>query len=223
MLRQSVDARHQGKTMTIRAPLSSFSNGIYPAETELKISMPNARDEIFAHVRPLRAYAILLIGDRARADDLAEETLRKAWGDFASFQRGGNLRAWLFTILRGAFSSRLRNAERGAVAEQGTLPDGPTLRLEVGTQDLVEFRRAFAALPALERETLLLVGAEGFSHEAVAMICGCAVRTIDSRANRGKQRLAQLLASSVTSPAEADNGRTNTRPDSTVLARCLLV
>jgi RNA polymerase sigma-70 factor (ECF subfamily) len=37
------------------------------------------------------------------------------------------------------------------------------------------------------------VGAEGFSYEEAANICGCAVGTIKSRVNRARTRLAQLM------------------------------
>jgi RNA polymerase sigma-70 factor (ECF subfamily) len=41
---------------------------------------------------------------------------------------------------------------------------------------------------------LLLIGAEGFSYEEAAEICGCAVGTIKSRVNRARNRLAELLS-----------------------------
>jgi RNA polymerase sigma-70 factor (ECF subfamily) len=40
---------------------------------------------------------------------------------------------------------------------------------------------------------LILVGAEGFSHEDAAQICGCAVGTIKSRVNRARRGLSKLL------------------------------
>jgi RNA polymerase sigma-70 factor (ECF subfamily) len=49
-------------------------------------------------------------------------------------------------------------------------------------------------LPPEQRESLILVGASGFSYEEAAHICGCAVGTIKSRVNRARNRLADLLA-----------------------------
>ena len=40
---------------------------------------------------------------------------------------------------------------------------------------------------------LILVGAEGFSYEDAAEMCGCAVGTIKSRTNRARKRLAELM------------------------------
>jgi RNA polymerase sigma-70 factor (ECF subfamily) len=58
---------------------------------------------------------------------------------------------------------------------------------------MADFRAAFEQLPDEQREVLILVGAQGFSYEDAAEMCGCAVGTVKSRANRGRKRLAELL------------------------------
>src|SRR5271155_4206384 len=98
--------------------------------------------------------------------------------------------AWLFTILRNVFRSEYRKRRRevedadGSYAESLTsLPD-QTSHLEMN-----EFRKALELLPTDQRESLILVGASGFSYEEAAKICGCAVGTIKSRVNRARSRL----------------------------------
>jgi RNA polymerase sigma-70 factor (ECF subfamily) len=59
---------------------------------------------------------------------------------------------------------------------------------------LDEFREALNLLPPEQRESLILVGATGFSYEEAAQICGCAVGTIKSRVNRARRRLAEILS-----------------------------
>jgi RNA polymerase sigma-70 factor (ECF subfamily) len=56
-----------------------------------------------------------------------------------------------------------------------------------------DFRRAFAKLPAEQREALVLVGADGFKYEEAAKICGCAVGTIKSRVSRARRDLQAML------------------------------
>jgi len=51
----------------------------------------------------LRAFARSLCGNPEMADDLAQETLVKAWQARDMFTAGTNLKAWLFTILRNQF------------------------------------------------------------------------------------------------------------------------
>jgi RNA polymerase sigma-70 factor (ECF subfamily) len=56
-----------------------------------------------------------------------------------------------------------------------------------------EFREALATLPPEQRETLLLIGACGFSYEEVSAICESPVGTIKSRVNRARIHLSKLL------------------------------
>ena len=63
-----------------------------------------------------------------------------------------------------------------------------------GHMDMLDFQNALARLSDDQREALILVGAEGFSYEETAEICGCAVGTIKSRVNRARVRLAELMS-----------------------------
>ncbi|WP_137111220.1 sigma factor-like helix-turn-helix DNA-binding protein [Rhodobacter sp. SY28-1] len=179
--------------MTLNLPASRFNTGVLSAEREIEMPTTVHRDEIFTHAQPLRAHAFLLVGDRAMADDLAEETLRTAWRDFASFPPSDNLRGWLFTIL-GTVLGSSPIAELSGPATIEETGAGDLLVRPIGLQDLAEFRRALAALPVIEREALLLTVAAGFSNEDAASICGCSVEAILDRADRGRQSLADRLA-----------------------------
>src|SRR5208283_3441123 len=65
---------------------------------------------------------------------------------------------------------------------------------QTGHLDLEDLKAGLAALPAEQREALLLVGASGVSYEDAARICGCAIGTIKSRVNRARQKLMAHLA-----------------------------
>src|SRR5262249_56693567 len=66
------------------------------------------RTQLVALLPNLRAFAMSLLGNRDRADDLTQETILKAWLHMDSFEEGTNLQAWLFTILRNTFISQGR-------------------------------------------------------------------------------------------------------------------
>jgi RNA polymerase sigma-70 factor (ECF subfamily) len=155
---------------------------------------PAIRDQLLAAIPSLRAFAISLCGNPDRADDLVQDTLVKAWTHMHRFERGTNLNAWLFTILRNGFFSDHRKLHREVEDGDGVyaarLTSAPDQLARLDFQDL---RKALLKLPADQREALLLVGAEGFSYEEAANICGCAVGTIKSRVNRARTRLAQLM------------------------------
>jgi RNA polymerase sigma-70 factor (ECF subfamily) len=154
----------------------------------------NVREVMLAAVPGLRAFAISLCGNVDRADDLVQEALLRALSNIRSFEPGTNMSAWLFTILRNLFRSEYRKRRRevedvdGSYAEQlASLPQQNS-RVEIN-----EFREALKLLPPEQRESLILVGASGFSYEEAAQICECAVGTIKSRVNRARRRLAEIL------------------------------
>jgi RNA polymerase sigma-70 factor, ECF subfamily len=155
----------------------------------------SVRDAVLAAVPNLRAFAISLCGNIDRADDLVQETLLRALANIDSFQRGTNMSAWLFTILRNLFRSEYRKRRREVEDTDGSYAERLKSHPEqTGKVEFSEFREALSKLAPDQREALILVGASGFSYEEAAEICGCAVGTIKSRVNRARSRLAELLS-----------------------------
>lgn len=152
------------------------------------------RDELPEHLGALRAFALSLTRNASAADDLVQDTIVKAWSNIDRFQRGTNLRAWLFTILRNTFYSDRRKRKREVADPDGihaaSLFDKPA---HDGRLAMNDFLQAFDQLSPEHREVLVLVGASGFSYEDAAAMMGVAVGTVKSRANRARARLAEML------------------------------
>ncbi|MFQ6551621.1 RNA polymerase sigma factor [Aestuariibius insulae] len=152
------------------------------------------RDEIVEHLKPMRAFAMSLTKDWAKADDIVQDTIVKAWTNIDKFEPGTNMRAWLFTILRNTFYSSYRKVKREVSDTDGVfsarLSEKPS---HDGRLQMRDFERALSKLPIEQREALILVGASGFSYEEAAMTCGVAVGTIKSRVNRARNHLSALL------------------------------
>ena len=145
----------------------------------------------------LRAFARSLCGNPDIADDLAQETLVKAWQSRATFAPGTNLKAWLFTILRNQFYSDRRRAWRQAPWDQDAAERIPGASEEQAwAAELSDTARALSSLSDEQREALILVGAGGFSYEAAAQICNCAVGTVKSRVARARKTLIGILEGS---------------------------
>jgi RNA polymerase sigma-70 factor, ECF subfamily len=155
---------------------------------------PTLQDDLAAVVPNLRAFARSLCGNPDQADDLVQETLIKAWKNQSSFAEGSNLKAWLFTILRNTFLSERRKRKREVEDQDGIMAAQLSVHgAQSGHMDMIDFRKAFATLPEEQREALVLIGAEGFSYEEAALMCGCAVGTIKSRVNRARVKLCEIL------------------------------
>ena len=158
-------------------------------------SRNDVREAMLEAVPRLRAFAISLCGNVDRADDLVQEALLRAWANMGSFQPGTNMTAWLFTILRNLFRSEYRKRRREVEDVDGSYAETLTSLPEQDSRlEIVEFRDALKLLPSEQRESLILVGASGFSYEEAAQICGCAVGTIKSRVNRARGRLTEILS-----------------------------
>jgi RNA polymerase sigma-70 factor (ECF subfamily) len=142
----------------------------------------------------LRAFARSLCGNQETADDLAQETLVKAWQARDMFAPGTNLKAWLFTILRNQFYSDRRRAWRQAPWDQEAAERIPGSAGEQSwAAELSDTARALSCLSDEQREALILVGAGGFSYEDAARICNCAVGTVKSRVARARKSLVAIL------------------------------
>jgi RNA polymerase sigma-70 factor (ECF subfamily) len=142
----------------------------------------------------LRAFARSLCGNQETADDLAQETLVKAWQARSMFAPGTNLKAWLFTILRNQFYSDRRRAWRQAPWDQDAAERIPGSDQEQSwAAELSDTARALSCLSDEQREALILVGAGGFSYEDAAAICKCAVGTVKSRVARARKSLLAIL------------------------------
>src|SRR3972149_3891049 len=60
-------------------------------------------DIAMEHLDSLYSMAIRLVFNKEAAEDLVQETYLKAYRFFDTFQKGTNIKAWLFKILRNTF------------------------------------------------------------------------------------------------------------------------
>ncbi len=152
------------------------------------------REQLVEHLPALRAFAISMTQNASLADDLVQDTIVKAWTNIEKYRDGTNLQAWLFTILRNAYYSHLRKHRREVSDAEGVhaarLSQKPD---HDGRLQIRELIAALGQLPAVQREAILLIGASGFSYEEAAEMCGVAIGTIKSRANRARAALAEIM------------------------------
>lgn len=129
-------------------------------------------DRVTGLIPDLRAYAMALTHSWPEADDLAQDTLMRAWRARDQFEAGSNMRAWLYKILRNSFYTGLGKDRRlvqdvdGLHASQLTAAPEQAWRAEYA--DLL---RAMAGLTLEARDALVLVLASGLSYEEAAEVC----------------------------------------------------
>jgi RNA polymerase sigma-70 factor (ECF subfamily) len=179
---------------------------VMPHEPWRRPQGPARVEDLLEHADALYNLARHLTRVPADAEDLVQETYQRAIAAWDRFVPGTNAKAWLFRILRNAFVTRWRRAERQPAAEvydttekagAGAVdPDVLQGDAELGRLRRVVSRDIEAALSRLgeDARTAILLDLEGFTEGEVAQILGCAVGTVKSRLSRARAALRAELA-----------------------------
>lgn len=157
-------------------------------------------DETTALVEPyipaLRRYAWAMTLDNDGADDLVQDCLERAISRWHLRRRDGDLRAWLFAILRNLFISALRQRARRRRFVALDDPSAALSSIPAQQEDQLRLHDVLVGLNALpedQRSVLLLVGVEDLSYEEAARVLGVPVGTVMSRLSRGRERLRHIV------------------------------
>jgi len=152
----------------------------------------NEAERLVELIPRLRRYARALVGDRATADDLVQDTLERAWAKLHLYRRGTDLRAWLFTVMHNVHVNRVR-ASRVTDTLEDEMPE-LAQRAPQGDALLVrDLDRGISRLPAEQRAVLLLVTLEEMSYEQVARTLGIPIGTVMSRLSRAREKLRAMM------------------------------
>jgi RNA polymerase sigma-70 factor (ECF subfamily) len=184
-------------------------------------SRPAASDrfeeEALAQADALYRAARRLTRNAAEAEDLVQETYLKAFRSKASFERGTNLRAWLFTILMNTYRNSRRDAARDPVDVDSevvetaqTLPGAAATPEELLLRSTLDadLQRALDALPDIFRAAVWLRDVEEFSYAEIARMLDIPSGTVMSRISRGRRLLyQQLVAARQSSHTEVERTR----------------
>jgi RNA polymerase sigma-70 factor (ECF subfamily) len=149
-----------------------------------------------------------LLSNANDAEDLAQETLMRAYAALPTFQLspdGSGVKAWLLRILRNLHTDRLRAASvriaPGSLEDDLPAPSPATYASATDHDSLLDsfsdqtIIDALQSLPTDIRWTLLLTDVEGLDHSQAADILEIPVGTVKSRAFRGRSMLRSRLAS----------------------------
>ncbi|MBP5987046.1 MAG: RNA polymerase sigma factor [Azonexus sp.] len=148
---------------------------------------------ILAELPRLRRYARAMLGDRAAADDLVQDTLERAWSRFSQWRPGSDLRAWLFGIMHNLRVDQLRRGSLTTHSLDEEAGDVPTRATQSDRLEVMDIESALRQLPDDQREVLLCVALEEMSYAEVAAALGIPVGTVMSRLSRGRERLRQIM------------------------------
>jgi RNA polymerase sigma-70 factor (ECF subfamily) len=191
------------------APGASADTDPRPAEDQFAA-------EALSHIDSLYGTAMRLTRRAADAEDLVQDTYLKAFRAAAQFERGTNLKAWLFTILHNTFRNMRRHDGRNPIdvdsevveqaAGDATREYSPEQLLTRASLD-VDLQAALDALPEAFRQAVWLRDVEELTYAEIAGVLDVPVGTVMSRISRGRRALFDRLAAS-RAAGEDDGHRT---------------
>jgi len=160
------------------------------------------------HLDPLYSAALRLTKNERDAEDLVQDTYLRAYRFFDKFERGTNIKAWLFKILTNTFINRYRRKVKERSVVEGAERD--TVHERFMSRDATEYAAnpeqyfsdrllsddvltAIDALPIDFRLVVILADLQEFSYKEIAEILDCPVGTVMSRLYRGRKLLQRSL------------------------------
>ena len=159
-----------------------------------------AFDDIFRRYAPV---VVGMVKRRGGNDDAAKEVTQQTFLQLHrarhDYRRGAALRPWLTTIALNVFREQLRRGGRRredldtAAIDAGVDPVADPGADAERAQTATRLRRAIAALPAGQREVILLHWFEGLSFPEIATAIGAGLSAVKVRAHRGYAALRQSL------------------------------
>jgi RNA polymerase sigma-70 factor (ECF subfamily) len=150
-----------------------------------------------------------ILGDRAEAEDVCQETFLAAYRALPTFRAESRFSTWLYRIAVNKCRDRLRAQAAGPEVEgRPGGPDGEPPAEPAGhsmqhrtPEDVLideqrarQLERAIQRLPPLYREAFVLRHVEGLTYEEMAEALGVVGSTLRMRVYKAREQLSQELA-----------------------------
>ncbi len=146
------------------------------------------------------SYAWRVLGERAEAEDVAQEAMLRLWRQAPLWRAGeASVTTWLYRVATNLATDRFRQRRRRQATplEAGPEPeDGQpgALAVLMEADRMAALQAALAALPERQRQAVVLRHIEGLSNPEIADILAVGVEAVESLTARGKRALAAALA-----------------------------
>ncbi len=154
------------------------------------------RDLVGRHLNAVVAMAWRIVGERAEAEDVAQEAFVRLMAKAPAWQPGGApVRAWLARVAVNLAIDRKR-AQRTVALDEATETDEPDPGGVIGRRLDLEraVRGAMNGLPKRQASAVALVHFEGFTNQEAADMLEISVDALESLLARARRRLRDRLA-----------------------------
>ncbi len=140
----------------------------------------------------LRGFLLALCcGNKSDADDLAQDSLVKAYLSSAGYQEKGRFRSWLFKIAHNTFLNH-----KASCRTMDTLDEARTLISSQSAESSFEHQSLYLALrtlPPKERSAITLYYLNGYDIKEIAAITDTSEDAVKKQLSRGRDKLKARL------------------------------
>jgi RNA polymerase sigma-70 factor (ECF subfamily) len=162
--------------------------------------------EAVPHMDILYNYALRMTSNPDDAADLVQETYLKAFRFWDKYEKGTNIRAWLFRIMKNSYINKYRKETKepdtvdyddiqnfyNSIKAESADPNDLQRKIFGGLLE-DDIAKALEALPEEFRTVVILCDIEGLSYEEIAEFVDCPIGTVRSRLHRGRKILRGML------------------------------
>ena len=143
------------------------------------------------------AQAFRMLGDRAEAEDVTQESLLRLWKAAPGWDATrAKITTWLYRVTSNLCIDCLRKSNRNSGDEVPEVADetpGIDLKLQA-TARAQALRHALQTLPDRQRQAMILRHIEDLSNPEISDIMEISVEAVESLVSRGRRALASTLA-----------------------------
>ncbi|MBL4929301.1 RNA polymerase sigma factor [Fuscibacter oryzae] len=145
-------------------------------------------------------YATRLLGNRAEAEDIAQEAMIRLWRIAPDWRQGeAKVTSWLYRVVTNLCTDRLRAGRRRRAEALDDVPEPVDGAVDaegamIAADRMAALQAALGSLPERQRQAVVLRHIEGLTNPEIAEVLGIGVEAVESLTARGKRALQALLA-----------------------------
>jgi RNA polymerase sigma-70 factor (ECF subfamily) len=170
------------------------------------------------HHQQVYFLCLRMLRNASQAEDLTQEVFIQLFRKLHTFRNDSLFSTWLYRLTVNQvlmyFRKPIVKAER--TTDDGEIP----VRIVNGTEnpsrmaliDRLELNEAIAQLAPGYRKVLILHDVEGYEHEQIGKMLGCAVGTSKSQLHKARLKLRRLLTGPTKTPQNLDTARSRLTP-----------
>jgi RNA polymerase sigma-70 factor (ECF subfamily) len=147
------------------------------------------------HIGHIYATCLRMLADGLRAEEMAQETIARAWKMLSSFRGESPFGGWIHRIAVNAVLDHIRNEQKLSVKIMftGDIEEYDAEEEHISPEESLDLEEAISSLPKQARAILILHDIEGYRHREIAKMLDIAPGTSKAQLHRARLLVKERL------------------------------